>query len=261
MLTAERPQARTERVHRTRFFLWTSIVLGIVVLWGFGPTYFLRPWITTRDLSLPIHVHAVVFIGWIVLFIVQAALVSSDRTRVHRRVGTVGLLLAAGVVLIGVVIPIVATQARVQAWRSLPDTAATFSFIASSNASSPILFGVFAAGGFAWRRRPEIHKRLMLLASIAIINAAVARTLDDFGWPIVLGPFGFIAPTGPFMRMSALTSAGFLNMWVFPFIGALVLYDIRTTRRVHPVTAIGGILIILFEPLLRLIAAGAAASA
>jgi hypothetical protein len=143
---AERPQALAEHVHRTRFFLWTSLVLGIVVLWGFGLTYFLHPWITTRDLSLPIHIHAVVFIGWIVLFIVQAVLVSSHRTRVHRRVGAVGFWLATAVVLIGVAIPIVATQARVQAWQSLPDTAARFSFIASSNASSPILFGVFTAG-------------------------------------------------------------------------------------------------------------------
>jgi hypothetical protein len=260
MLTAERPQALAERVHRTRFFLGTSLVLGIVVLWGFGPTYFLHPWIATRDLSLPIHIHAVVFIGWIILFIVQALLVSARRTRVHRQVGALGFSLAVAVVLIGVAIPIVATEARLQAWRSLPDTVAMFSFIASSNASSPILFGMFAAGGFAWRQRPEIHKRLMLLATIAIINAAAARTLDDVGWPIVLGPFGFMAPTGPFMQLSTLASAGFLNLWVSPFIGALVLHDVRTMRRVHPVTVIGGLLILLFEPLLCLIAAGAASA-
>jgi hypothetical protein len=251
--TAERNDVRVQ-LRRSRFFLWASIALGIAVLWGFGPTYFLRSFITTRDITPFIHVHALLFISWVMLMIVQAVLVAAHRTRIHRQIGKLGTLLAAAVVLIGVLVPILATPARVQAWEALPDPVARFAFVAG-NASGPILFGLFVTAGFLWRRRAETHKRLMLLASIAIINAAVARILDDFGWPIVLGPFGFMAPTGPFMRMSSVSSAGFGNVFVLPFVAALALHDSRRLGRPHLTTIVGGVVLLLFEPVLLFVAA------
>jgi hypothetical protein len=235
---------------RTRFFLRMSIALGVAVLWGFGPTYFLRPWIATRDLSFPVHVHAMVFIAWIALLILQTALVASRRTDLHRRVGSAGIVLAAAVVIAGVTIAILApaNPRSLQAWRSIDGLTALLRFLIRSNAISPIVFGLFATAGIMYRRRPEIHKRLMLFASLAISNAAVARVMDDVGWPIVPGPFGFAAPTA--LARTPLLIAVCLSL----FVAAVALHDVRTLRRVHPVTIIGGLAVTPVGGLLLLVA-------
>jgi hypothetical protein len=79
-----------------------AVGLALAVLWGFGPTYFLRPFLHTRDISWVVHVHAFVYIGWISLFLVQATLVARDRTDLHRRLGAVGVVWGALVVVVGI---------------------------------------------------------------------------------------------------------------------------------------------------------------
>ena len=119
-----------------------------------------------------------------------------------------------------------------------------------------ILFGLLVAAAFRWRRRPEIHKRLMAIASIAIMSAPMARILDEFGWPITVGPFGFAAPDFGLMGIvmpPRLTMAGFLNLIVAPFYFALVAYDVTRTRRVHRVTVLGGLVLFLFHPAVVLV--------
>jgi hypothetical protein len=69
------------------FFPWMAVALAAAVLWGFAPTYFLRAFITTRDLSLLLHVHGLVFTCWIALFIAQTTLVAKHRMDIHRQLG------------------------------------------------------------------------------------------------------------------------------------------------------------------------------
>ena len=87
------------------------------------------------------------------------------------------------------------------------------------------LFSLFVGMALWYRRDKESHKRLMLLAYVSILAAAVAR------WPGVLplGPFGFFGLT-------------------FLFILAGGAYDLFSRRRVHPVYLWGGALLVVSVP-------------
>jgi hypothetical protein len=95
-----------------------------------------------------------------------------------------------------------------------------------------LVFPILVGAGFYFRRRPDVHKRLMLLATISILSAAVARL------PYVLsgGPLAFF---------------GLTDLFVLP----VVIYDLISRGRVHRATVWGGLLIIVSQPL-RLILGG-----
>jgi hypothetical protein len=90
-----------------------------------------------------------------------------------------------------------------------------------------LLFGVFAGAGLAWRRRPDVHKRFMALATIAILPPAIGRAM---GWLFGGGrPALFFGAVGFFLL-------------------AIVAYDRRRLGRVHPVTLWGGLALMLSFP-------------
>ena len=96
-----------------------------------------------------------------------------------------------------------------------------------------LVFGVLVGAGVWFRRNPETHKRLMLLATIAILTAAIAR------WPLQI------------MQKGPLAFFGFTDL----FIVAGIVYDLVSRRRVHPAYLWGGGLIVISQPL-RLIISG-----
>jgi hypothetical protein len=103
--------------------------LAAAVLWGFAPTFFLRPFITTRDLSALLLVHGFVFTAWIALFIVQTILVARHRTDLHRVLGALGIVLAVTVVAIGIAVGMTGWgPARRAAWGALDGPMASLRF-------------------------------------------------------------------------------------------------------------------------------------
>jgi hypothetical protein len=88
------------------------------------------------------------------------------------------------------------------------------------NFASLLAFSVFVTSAIVLRRRPEVHRRLVLLASISIIGPALGRI---WRWPI-------------FQGVAELT---FANAALGLFLGALVFYDWYFTKRIHPATLIG----------------------
>jgi hypothetical protein len=210
-----------------------AIAMAIVVFVGFGPTFYLRPFVAHRPtvsgatgLSALAIVHGVLFSAWVVLFIVQTALVASHRVSVHRRLGVAGAGLAAAMVLVGISTAI-ASAARGGA----PPGVDPLTFLAVP-LFDMVVFPIFVVAAVLKRRDREAHKRLMLLAYITIIVAAVAR------WPGVL-------PYGPFVFFGL----GF----VFLLLG--IVYDLVTRRRVHPVYMWGGALLVASVPV-RLVISG-----
>lgn len=90
-----------------------------------------------------------------------------------------------------------------------------------------MLFALFVGLAIAKRNIAQTHKRLMLIASIGIVVAAVARL-----------PLPFIATGGP------LAFFGVQDLFLAP----LVIRDIATRRRLHAVTLWGGLLLIALQP-------------
>ena len=109
-----------------------------------------------------IHVHAAVFLGWLALLIGQTVLAASGQIALHRRVGNLGIAYGIAVVILGLVAGFVVPATYVKAGTWPLDRAASF---LATIFGDMVLFGGFFGAAIAYRGRPELHKRLMLLAA------------------------------------------------------------------------------------------------
>jgi hypothetical protein len=216
----------TPAINRRRrerwFYISMSIAAVITVFAGFAPTYYLRPYFNTAPLMPLLHLHGLVFTSWLALFLVQTTLVAAHRTDIHRRLGILGGVIAALMIVIG---PTTAVIRASQGATPVPGVS-PLSFLVIP-LGDMFVFAILVGAGFFYRRRADVHKRLMLLATISILAAAIARL--------------------PFAIMQAGPPAFFGITDVF--VVTCVLYDLITLKRVHRATALAGLLIIASQPL------------
>jgi hypothetical protein len=208
------------------FYGGIAIAAAVMTLVGFGPTYYLRFFdggpratISGGSFSPLVHVHGALYTAWVLLFIVQTALISSRRVAVHRTLGVFGAVLAAAMIVAGV-------SAGVDLGRrgAAPPGVDPLSFMAIP-LGDMLMFGGFIAAALAWRRVKETHKRLMLLAYASILAAPAARLPGV----LALGPLAFYA-------------IGFL------IVVAGVIYDYVSRGAVHRAYLWGGGLLLLSVP-------------
>jgi hypothetical protein len=210
-----------------RFFLAMAAALAACTFAGFAQSYYLMRFTNAPSLGLIVHLHGVLFTLWVLLFAVQVGLVSARRTDIHTWTGAFGALLAAAMIAVGIVVALT---------RSQPPPAAPFTreqflifpFIAIG------LFALFIGFALANRRRPDHHKRYMLLATINVVFPALARMT------------AFL----PFLPRGVLGAMVIANL----FLAALVAFDLRSRGRLHPVTLWGGAVTLVCEPLRFMIA-------
>ncbi len=219
VVTSGRSRWTAER----RFFTGIGFAMLFVVYVGFARSFFLRPWFPDHPApSEPIFlVHGVAFAAWCVLLLLQPSLVAVGRTHLHRKVGVAGAVLAAAMVVLGLVGAATAAH-RPGGFVGIPVPPLQFLIIPFGDI---VLFGAFVALAIARRRDPQAHKRWMVLATVNLLSAAWAR------WPgLVPNPLLFFG----------LADA---------FIVALAIWDFRSRGRLHAVTKWGGIVVIASQPL------------
>jgi hypothetical protein len=215
------------RVNRDRaFYTGIAVALALTVFAGFSRTYYLplaggaTPTTFSGGVVSPlVHLHGVLFTGWVLLFVAQTSLIASRRVWMHRRMGIAGAVLAAAMIGAGTATAITAAGAGVA-----PPGVEPLVFLAIP-LTDMVLFGTFVAAAVWHRRNREAHKRLMLLAYLSILAAAMARLPGV----MPLGPPGFFGLT-------------------FLFLAAAIAYDLFSRRRVHPVYIWGGLLLVLSVP-------------
>jgi hypothetical protein len=216
--------ARTPLPTERRFYTGMALAILAAVLVGFSRTFFLRPLFPgfPSPAETIFYVHGSLFAAWIALLVFQTSLVAAGHTAVHRRIGTLGAALAAAMVVVGTIGALIAAR-RSTGFVGVPVPPLQFLAIPLFDMA---LFALFAGLAIAQRRNPQSHKRLMLLATLNLVTAAVAR------WPGVLplGPLGFF---------------GITDLFLVP----LAAWDLRTRGRLHPVTLWGGLLMIASQPL------------
>jgi hypothetical protein len=209
-----------ERAHANDrvFYSGMAIALAVVVFAGFARTYYVPlfsggPTLTIAGLPFTtlVHVHAALFTAWVALFIAQTALVANRRVALHRKLGIAGAVLAGAMVVAGFAIRI--WEFHALRGPSVPLTPPVLVF----GMFDMIMFAVFVSTAIVLRRNSEAHKRLMLLAYVCILTAAVARV------PGVPNRYAYFA---------------FSLLPLF----AGVAYDIFSRRRVHKVYLWGGTL-------------------
>jgi hypothetical protein len=231
-VAVERPQRAAGRYDRI-FYSGIAIGMALTVFVGFGSTYYWRlfgnePPVTLsgNPLTPLIHVHVVLFTAWVILFLVQTTLIAQHKTAIHRRLGVAGALLAASMVVVGGLASIEMAERGVA-----PPGMNPLSFLLVVG-SDMLVFGVLVAAALLLRANREAHKRLMLVAYVSIIGAAVAR------FPGVLE----MGPVVPFSVAIGIVLMG-------------VLYDLFTRGRVHRAYLWGGGGLVLSVPL-RMVVSG-----
>jgi hypothetical protein len=154
------------------FYSGMSLFILLLCIAGFARSYYLAPWFETPpgtpEFTMLLHLHAAAATAWLALMVVQPLLIAGKHRKVHRKLGWLGLAVAVAVVLLGNLAAIAAIHVG---FIGLGDPHVFYAvpFFAINS------FAVAAFFGFLWRERAETHKRLMLLANVGLINAAVAR--------------------------------------------------------------------------------------
>lgn len=225
MATVTRPGMRL--TGERRFFLAMALALAICTFAGFARTYYLMRYTDAADLAPLVHLHGALFTAWILLFGIQAGLISARRADIHVWTGAMGLILALAMVVLGIIVAITRSQPP----RSVPLTREQFlifPFIAIG------LFSLFVGCAFANRHRPDHHKRYILLATINVVFPAFSRMTS-------------LIPMLPRGAIGAMIISDI-------FLAALAIYDLRSRGRIHPVTLWGGALTLICEPLRFMIA-------
>jgi hypothetical protein len=216
------------RVSDRPLYLLAAVLIPLIVLAGFARTYYLKGFFAAPALpSFIVHVHGIVMTAWVVLFIVQVTLVAKRRTKTHQQLGILGAVIAALVVIVGVLTALYAAA------RGATPGPPPLSFLIIP-LGDMVVFAIFIGAALYYRKRLDIHKRLMLLAAMNLLPPAIARI-----------PLAFITNNGP------LAFYGLTDLCLLGF----VAFDTIRHRRLHPAFIWGSLLLIVLQPL-RLLLAG-----
>jgi len=213
---------RPVRRGRSRLYAGLSVFMLAIVTVGFWPSYFgpmlrgsiARPWV--------VQLHGAVFVGWMALLLAQVALVARGRTSAHRRLGQFGVWYGVLVLISGLAVSFAAPLLHLEAGDWDMHRAAAFLLIPLGDM---VLFGGFFGAAVAYRSRPQVHKRLIVLATVALLFAAVGRLSFTQSQPLLV------------------------LVWISPVLVALA-HEALTHRRLDRVYSVG--LVILLIGLARL---------
>lgn len=199
------------------FFSGMALLLLATVFVGFARTYYLAGVFHAPLPSFIIHLHGAAFSCWILLLVTQTSLVSAGRVDIHRRLGIAGFLLACLMVVLGV---LAATDTLLRKGGPPGVDPRDFYIVPVTDM---VIFATLTFFAFRARSNSAAHKRLILIATIGLSIAAIAR------WPMVHRIPG----------RGALISYIFLVM--------LVAYDLWSTRKVHRATLWAGAFVIFVQ--------------
>jgi hypothetical protein len=193
-----------------RFYAGLAWLFVLVALVGFGPRSVAIVSGTMVNPPLVVHLHAAVMATWVSLLAVQATLALTGRMDLHRKWGLASLVVAPLVLLALIAVTIVRQN----------DAAGTpgapiVNNILFLQIRSIVLFPTFFIWAMLARRTdPQMHKRMMLLATLMLLDAAIAR----MSW----------LPYNEFPR-SYLAVHVYLLLLLVP----AVVYDLVRQRRIH----------------------------
>ena len=211
-----------------RYYVAAAIGVIVVVLAGFSIDI---PLIShLGSLSVLVRLHGLIMLGWIALFFTQALLVARHRVDLHMRLGIFGAVLAVAVVVAGTATVIIAC--RLGGDHLPPDVSAPQ--VLAIGLFELATFAVLTGSALALRkRRSDWHKRLMLLAMLVLLDAALARFINHYTWWTV--------------DPSTVRNG---------FVLACIAVDTFRHRRLHPAFVIGGALVIANDHVVVTWAAG-----
>jgi len=196
MILAQKPSPAVPKDRARFFYTGAAALLLLVMFLGFQQFYLHGRAYPNRPLTPPIRnlliAHGLVMSSWLVLLLIQPLLIVNNKYRTHMLLGRVGAVLAACIFVLGV-------RIGISAARISPPELRLWNMPYKQFLAIPIIgitvFAVFVAIGVWYRRRPEIHRPMMLLATLAAIVAALDRIdwmtslYRQTIWGTIFGPF------------------------------------------------------------------------
>jgi hypothetical protein len=208
--------ARARLPRDQRFHAGMAWLLVAVAVVGFAPRSFAIVSGTMPSPPLVVHLHAAVMASWAALLAVQATLTLAGRRDLHRRVGQLALIVAPAVLLMLVVVTVV----RQNAAAGTPG-GPVVNNIHFLQIRAMVMFPLFFV--WAWRSRrsdPQMHPRMMLLATLMLLDAGIAR----MGWlPFNTFPLHYLA----------------VHVYLLLLMVPPIVFDLATRGRVHRAWIIG----------------------
>jgi hypothetical protein len=196
-------------------YVWVGTLIAAIAVVGFWRTYF-GPLLAGNVDVLPlIHFHVAVYVGWLVLVITQAALAAMGRVDLHMSLGRFGIGYGVVVILAGLLVGFGMFVVRVRAGAAPEAIGRLFGPVVDM-----LIFAPLFAAAIYYRRRPGLHKRLMILATTTLLVAAVGRMR-------------------PFLPSFALQQL----VWCSPIL-LMMAYDYAKQRIVHLVYVFGLLLLL-----------------
>ncbi len=176
--------------------------------------------ITGQILPLVV-IHGLSLFGWVVLFLVQSLLIMRKNRALHTVLGKLGAVFAALIVVLGTVTSLLSVHFNPTIYEPFGG-AGPFLW---TLLGEMVTFGGLVAAGVYYRRRAEIHRPMMLLATIVITSGGLARMpyLSDLG---VQAPLYVHGPTLLFATLILLVRWGLtrnVSRWYAAGYGVLVL--------------------------------------
>jgi hypothetical protein len=223
-MTMPAPAAAPATVSQFRpsFSFWMILAMCFFVFGGFGMHSFV-PALQGHFPPAPpvVHLHGVVFIGWMLLLLAQSALVSAGNVKLHRTLGTWGIAQGTATILIGLMMQLVASGRGHAAGRPA--------------GTDGLYLGLLAFLGFALmfalairnRTRPDVHRPMILFAMLPVIPPGVNRF-----WANALG---LDDPIPTFWL--------YLTLWSMA--AAILVHERRTTGRIGRYSLLGAGWIVL----------------
>jgi uncharacterized membrane protein YozB (DUF420 family) len=232
--TGERPRVRRW------FFINVGLLMVLLNIVAFVPGI-IEP--SRRNVPLPltplVTAHAILAAAWLALFVAQATLVATRRTAVHRRVGIAGALLALAFVTVGCFTVVEQARrgfdlsgdiARLAPPGTPSDPAAILSIVFFF-----LAFAVLVGLALCYRRRPAVHRRLMLLAMIGALTPTPVVHLIGH-WPVLQAGAGVVV---------LVTTAVVLS--------ASAIYDRISEGRIHPVSLWVPVLLVIWQVVVNVV--------
>jgi hypothetical protein len=219
---------------RGSFYTWVAVCTFLIIFAGFARTYYLKALFGTPALPLLLHLHGLIFTLWFVLFFIQTRLIARHRVDLHRRLGIFGAVLAPLAACVAIA---VAFHAGRRSYLANPASWTVHSVRPLAlDLGSSLTFALLVAAALYFRRRGDIHKRLMVLASCGLLLPGVGRLIERI-------PLHF------------LHAGGLWGMVGFTEITPVVciLYDTIKHQRLHPGFAWGGLVLLSSLPVFMII--------
>lgn len=216
------------------YFPGMAIIMIVIAITGFAPSI-VDPSHRRAPLSPLVAVHGLLFLLWLILFLLQTLLVAARRVELHRRMGIAAIALLTSLVPLSYIVTVQMVRRGFdlsgdQVKGPDPYFGSIFNFFAL------IEFPLLAGIALVYRRQKEIHRRLMLFATMSLMGPPITHFLGHFD---LLSPWAILAGLAVF------------------FLSA-VARDYFSARRIHPLTAALAVAMFLLQPLQAMVGSTAA---